>query len=90
MIHLSCMKKDRGMTLLETLIAMILIAIIAVSGSTYFAFCKRSIINSQSRLMEVNFARDTMERLYMQTNLVSGNYNDLFITNLFYNTGYYA
>ena len=67
------MRKDRGMTLIETLIAIVLIAIVAISGSAYFAFCKRSIINSQSRLMEVNFARDTMERLYMQPSLAPGN-----------------
>ena len=77
MVYLIYMTKKMGMTLVEVLIAMVIIAIVAVCGSTYFAFCKRSIISSQSRLMEVNFARDTMERLYTSTTLVPGsNYND--------------
>ena len=58
------MKKTKGFTLVEVLIAIIVIAIIAVAAFEFFRYCQRFILQAELKLMAVNLAREKMEELY--------------------------
>lgn len=54
----------RGFTLVELIVAMMLISIIIVVGLQFLVYCQRFIIKSGTKLVAANFARETMEELY--------------------------
>src|SRR3989338_4627746 len=61
----------KGVTLIETMVAILVIAIAAVASLQFYAFCQRSFItNAVSNSMAANFARETMEDYYFS------DYND--------------
>lgn len=62
------MRKKSGVTLIEVIIAMVVIAIIAVGAFSFFEHCQRFIVDSQLRLIAVNFVRETMEERYWELN----------------------
>ncbi|OGX01435.1 MAG: hypothetical protein A3I73_02095 [Omnitrophica bacterium RIFCSPLOWO2_02_FULL_45_16] len=61
----------KGITLIETMVAIVVIAIVAVVSLQFYVFCQRSFItNAVSNSMAANFARETMEDYYFS------DYND--------------
>ena len=61
----------KGVTLIETMAAILVIAIAAVASLQFYAFCQRSFItNAALNSMAANFARETMEDDYFS------DYND--------------
>lgn len=61
----------KGITLIETMVAIVVIAIAAVASLQFYAFCQRSFItNAVLNSMAANFARETMEDYYFS------DYND--------------
>lgn len=75
----------KGVTLIETMAAILVIAIAAVASLQFYAFCQRSFItNAASNSMAANFARETMEDYYFSdyndSDLNVGNYNTVPIT----------
>lgn len=56
------MKKIKGVTIVELIFGIIIIAIISVAAFEFFRYCRRFIVESEIRLGAVNFARETMER----------------------------
>ena len=54
-----------GFTLVELIIAMVIIAIVSVCSLEFLRFCQKNFIsNAESRFMAANYARETMEGLY--------------------------
>ena len=58
------MSDQRGFTLAELIIAMVLIGIVVVVGLQFLVYCQRFIIRSGTKLVGADFARVTMEELY--------------------------
>lgn len=57
----------KGVTLIETMIAIVIIAIAAVASLEFYALCQRNFItNAASKSIAANFARETMEDLYLR------------------------
>jgi len=55
----------KGVTLVELMITIVVIAIAVVGSLEFFKFCQKNfIINSTLKLMASDFARETMEDLY--------------------------
>lgn len=48
------------------MIAMVLIAVIATAGFSFFGYCRQFIKNSEEGLVAINFVRETMEGLYLE------------------------
>lgn len=65
----SVMKNKKGLSLVEIIIAMVVIATISVATFEYFWHCRRFILNTDLRLMAVGFARETIEELYWDDDL---------------------
>ena len=63
------MQKAKGFTIIETIIALIIIVIIAVGAFEFLQYCQRFLIDSDLRLMAVNLARETMEEQYWNLDL---------------------
>lgn len=63
------MKKMKGFTLVEVIIAMMIIATISFGGFGFFQYCKRFVVDSELRLTAINLARETMEKLYWNDTL---------------------
>jgi len=67
------MKKTKGFTLIEILIAMVIIAITSIVTLEFYVFCQKNfIVKPQLRLMAVNFSRDSMEDYYFNSSLTAG------------------
>jgi len=64
MIYFDIMKNAKGFTLIETIVAMVLIAVIVVAGFEFFRYSQRFTIDAELQLKAVNFARRAMEELY--------------------------
>lgn len=61
----------KGVTLIETMVAILVIAVAAVASLQFYAFCQRSFItNAALNSMAANFTRETMEDYYFS------DYND--------------
>ena len=60
-----------GFSLLEIMITVILIAIVAVSAFAFLVYCGHFTAQTDAKMTAANFARETMEDLYMI------NYNSL-------------
>ena len=56
--------KTNGMTLVEVLVTIVIVAILALGAGGFFSFCERFIVDSELRLMAVNFAAEVMEERY--------------------------
>ena len=55
------MKNIKGVTLVELIVGIVIIAVISVASLEFFQHCRRFIVDSEIRLGAVNFARETME-----------------------------
>ena len=55
------MKNIKGVTLIELISGIVIVAIISVASFEFFRHCQRFIVDSEIRLGAVNFARETME-----------------------------
>jgi len=67
-------KKSRGFTLVEIIVAMMIIAISAIATLEFYRFClKRFVGVSRLSLEATDFGRDNMEGLYF---INSANLND--------------
>ena len=53
-----------GFSLIEAIMAIILIAIAVVGSLSYMAYCNRLTLQANARIVAANFARETMEGLY--------------------------
>lgn len=62
-------KNRKGFTLVEIMVAMVLIVIIVTVGFEAYRYAKIFVRDSKLRLMAVNFAQETMEKLYFAGNL---------------------
>ena len=62
-ILLCMMRKQRGFTLTECIITILLIAILATTAFDFFLYCQRFITNTVLELMASNFSRGTMETI---------------------------
>lgn len=61
----------RGVTIIETMVAIVVIAIAAVASLEFYALCQRNFItNAALKSIAANFARETMEGYYLR------DYND--------------
>lgn len=61
------MTNKKGFTFVEIIVAMIIIAIVAVSSLEFFYFCQKFFITPiKPKFMASNLARETMESLYWQ------------------------
>ena len=61
------MINKKGTTLVELIMAMVIIAIVAVSALEFFNFCQKNfIIPVKPKLVASNFAREKMEEQYWQ------------------------
>jgi len=58
------MRKLTGISLVEMIVAIVIMAILAIAAFSYFHYCHRFIVDSQLRLIAVNFASETQEREY--------------------------
>ena len=63
------MKNIKGVTLVELVIGIVIIAIISVASLEFFRHCQRFIVDSEIRLGAVNFARETMDLRSWNTNV---------------------
>ena len=71
------MKNRRaGVTLIELMVGIILIAIASVGGLRFFVYCNNYVIRTDSRVAAVNFAMETMEKFYMVTSAGLGSDTD--------------
>ena len=60
--------KNRGVTLIELIVAMTVIAITVVVTLEFYRFCMRQfILNARFSLEATDFARETMEELYFSS-----------------------
>lgn len=74
------MSRKTGLTLIEVIVAIVIIAIGAVAALQFYVFCQKSFLTSAiTRPMAANFGRETMEDLYLRdysdTNLAPNNYS---------------
>ncbi|MCX5667779.1 MAG: prepilin-type N-terminal cleavage/methylation domain-containing protein [Candidatus Omnitrophica bacterium] len=53
-----------GFSLIEVIIAIILIAIAAIGALSYIVYCNHLTLQVSARIVAANFARETMEGLY--------------------------
>ncbi len=59
------MKKTKaGFSLIEAVIAVVLIAIAAVTALSFIVYCNCFALQADARITAANFARETMEGLY--------------------------
>jgi len=63
------MKRKKGFTLVEVVIAMIMIAIIAVTGFEFLRHVQYFIIVAGEELVALNLAREKTEELYWDSDL---------------------
>lgn len=57
--------KNRGTTIIELLVAMVIIAITTVASLEFFNFCQRNfVVSSRLKFVAANIARETMEETY--------------------------
>ena len=63
-----------GVTLVELMMTIMLIAIVAVTGLAFLTYCDRYAMIAYSKVAAANLARETMEGCYMTEyyNLVKG------------------
>lgn len=54
----------KGMSLIEVMLGMMLIAIIAILALGFSVYCNRFAMHTDLRLRAASFARETMESLY--------------------------
>jgi len=59
-----------GFSLIEAILAIILIVITAVGAFSYMVYCSRLTLQADTRIVAANFARETVEDLYKR------NYSD--------------
>jgi len=60
------MTRKKGFSLLEAMIAMVLIAVVVLANFEFFRYSYRMINYAKLRLTAVNLARESMEELYWQ------------------------
>jgi prepilin-type N-terminal cleavage/methylation domain-containing protein len=56
-----------GFSLVEAVITVAIIAMAAVTALSYMAYCGRIAMQADTRLVAVNFARETAEGLYKRS-----------------------
>ena len=56
--------KKEGFSLIETVIAITLIAIAAVASLSFFVYCDRLALQSDARITAANFCRGTVANFY--------------------------
>ena len=56
------MKKIKGLTLVELIIGIVIVAIISVASFEFYRHCQRFVMDAEVRLGVSNFARETMEQ----------------------------
>lgn len=61
--------RKSGMSLIEIMVGMILIAIIAITALGFSVYCNKFAMQTDLRLDATNFARETMESKYWLTGL---------------------
>ena len=60
------MKNRRaGLTLVELMVGVLLVAIAAVAGLQFLIYCDKYAMRADAKLAAVNFAQETMENFYM-------------------------
>jgi len=58
------MKKIKGFSLFEAMVAIVIIGVVSLAAFEFFRHCNRYAVNSELRLIALNFARETMEKYY--------------------------
>ena len=65
--HIRDMKnKNAGMTLIEIIIAVLLITITIIGSLQFLVYCNKFAFDADTKEMASNFARETMEGLYQK------------------------
>ncbi|GEM_PF-2062932 len=59
------MKNIKGFSVIEAIIAIMLIAVVAVASFEFFKYCMIFTVDTELKLMAVNSAREAMEKVYM-------------------------
>jgi len=67
------MKRKKGFTLIEAMVAMVLIAVVVVANFEFFRYSYRLINYAELRIKASNLARETMEELYWNPDLADTN-----------------
>jgi len=55
----------KGFTLIEVIVAIVVIAVISLGGFEFFKYCRIFTVDTEFRLMDMNRARGAMEEVYM-------------------------
>lgn len=68
----------KGLTLIEIILSIVLIAIVAITALGFLVYCGRFAMRTGTRITASNFAREMMEDRYWNdyTTLVTGNVVD--------------
>ncbi|MDD5135862.1 MAG: prepilin-type N-terminal cleavage/methylation domain-containing protein [Candidatus Omnitrophica bacterium] len=66
--------KKAGMTLIEIIVAVIIIAIAGITSFQFLVYCDKLVMQANSKIVAANFAREIAETLYQKDYdaLVSG------------------
>ncbi|MFC1576648.1 prepilin-type N-terminal cleavage/methylation domain-containing protein [Candidatus Omnitrophota bacterium] len=63
------MKKTKGFTIIEALIAIIIIAAVSAVAFEFFFYCRSFVLDSNWYYRALNHARETMEESYFDSTL---------------------
>ncbi|MEI6863382.1 MAG: prepilin-type N-terminal cleavage/methylation domain-containing protein [Candidatus Omnitrophota bacterium] len=73
---------NAGMTLVEIIVAVLLITITTVGSLQFLIYCNKFAFGADTKIMASNFARETMEGLYRESYdlLIPGSYPATVVT----------
>ena len=74
---LNIMRKRKGFTLVEIMVAMAVIIILAIVGLEFFRFCQSSVTDVKFTTVALNRARQIMEYNYWDSNPISRVYGGI-------------
>lgn len=66
----------RGLTLIEIILSIVLIAIVAITALGFLVYCGRFAVQAGTKITASNFARETMEDHYWDDTLVTESVQD--------------
>ena len=58
--------KNSGVTLIEIVTSIVLIAVAAIASFQFMTYCDKFAVSVDKKIAAANFASETMERLYQQ------------------------